>query len=118
MKTDLKQEDVLPLIRAEFSCFDNTVDMDNGVYDVLGDFAIHLRDRMTEKSLSECDTQKAFKIMNMMGASKDLEVQNLLVVGIFEILTDENATITAMQKGLKGTAAELFHRTLIGWKND
>lgn len=78
LKTDLRPEEVLSFLRAEFVNFDSIVDIDDGIYDALGDFAIYVRNGISEKSLSEENLRKAFKVMNTMGASKELEVQNLL----------------------------------------
>jgi len=123
LKTDLKPEEVLSFVRTEFADFDRIIDIDidididNGMYDTLGDFAIYLRNGISEKSLSEENLKKAFKVMNTMGASKELEVQNLLVVGILEILTDEGQVVSVVKEGLTGSAAELFERVLIGWNS-
>ena len=114
---DLKPEDVLTFMRAELGGFDSIVDIDEGVYDALGDFAIYLRDGINDESLSDEKCQEAFKIMNTMGASNNLEVQNFLVVGIFEILTDEDDVVASVKRGLIGPAAEMFERVLIGWNN-
>ncbi|MEP4151333.1 MAG: hypothetical protein ABJL73_08510 [Lentilitoribacter sp.] len=115
MNSELKPEDVLPFIRSEFEDFDSIVDLDDGIYGGLGDFAIYLRNEMNGESLSEEKCQKAFKIMNAMGASKDLEVQNLLVVGILEILTDKDKVVSLVRSGLNGQAAEIFEKVLNGW---
>lgn len=114
---DLKPEDVLTFMRAEFGGFDSIVDIDEGVYDALGDFAIYLRDGINKELLSDEECQEAFKLMNTMGASNNLEVQNLLVVGILEILTDEDNVAALVKRRLKGPAAELFERVLAGWNN-
>lgn len=41
-----------------------------------------------------------------MGNSSNEEVQNLLTVGVLEILTDSNTATMLAQKNLKGTALE------------
>ncbi len=118
MKYKLKADDVQSFMRSEFDGFDDIVDMENGLYDALGDFAIYLRDKMNEETLSEEMSQKAFNIMNVMGASEDLEVQNLLVVGILEVMTDEHKVVSLVKKGLSGPAAELFERVIVGWNKE
>lgn len=115
---DLKPEDILTFMRAEFEGLDSIIDIDEGMYDALGDFAIYLRDGINKKSLSDEKFNKALKIMNTMGASNNLEVQNLLVVGIFEILTDEDDVVSSVKCGLTGPASEMFERVLVGWNND
>lgn len=117
VKADLKPEEVLSFLRAEFINFNSIVNIDDGVYDALGDFAIYLRNAIAKKSLSEEYLRKAFEVMNTMGASKDLEVHNLLVVGILEILADEDQVVIVVRNGLVGYAAELFERVLKGWNN-
>lgn len=117
MKTDLKSEEVLSFLRFELVNFDSVVDVDDGIYDALGDFAIYLRNAIAEESLSEEYLRKAFEVLNTMGASKDLEVHNLLVVGILEILADEDQVVIVVKDGLVGYAAELFENVLKGWNS-
>ena len=83
LSSDLKPEDVLAFVQTEIPNFSDIVDLDEGLYSILGDLAIYLRDSINEGTASELDLKAAFKVMNAMGASEDLEVQNLLVVGIF-----------------------------------
>lgn len=47
------------------------LDIDDGMYDALGDFAICLGDGLVEKSLSEEGIHKAYKVMNTMGHRKN-----------------------------------------------
>nr|VFK46850.1 MAG: hypothetical protein BECKTC1821E_GA0114239_10715 [Candidatus Kentron sp. TC]VFK49579.1 MAG: hypothetical protein BECKTC1821D_GA0114238_108116 [Candidatus Kentron sp. TC]VFK62214.1 MAG: hypothetical protein BECKTC1821F_GA0114240_10719 [Candidatus Kentron sp. TC] len=51
------------------------------------------------------------------GASGNTEVQNQLVVGVLEILTDTDESRSAAKKNLKGQALELFRQTLSRWNN-
>ena len=115
LKSDLKPEDVLAFVQTEIPNFNDIVDLDEGLYSILGDFAIYLRDGIDKGTTSKLDLKAAFRIMNVMGASEDLEVQNLLVVGIFEILTDVDEVIEVVKQGLEGKAAQLFDRVLAGW---
>lgn len=117
LERSLKPEGVLSFVRSEFVNFDSIVAIDDGIYNAFGDFAIYLRNEIVEKSLSGKELQKAFKVMNTMGASKELEVQNLLVVGILEILSDEDRVVAIVRGGLVGNAADLFQKVLIGWNN-
>ena len=113
LSSDLKPEDVLAFVQTEIPNFSDIVDLDEGLYSILGDLAIYLRDSINEGTASELDLKAAFKVMNAMGASEDLEVQNLLVVGIFEILTDINVVTEIVRQRLEGKAAQLFNRVLI-----
>jgi len=117
LTTDLKPEEVLYFLRTELVNFDSVVDIDDGVYDALGDFAIYLRNAIAKETLSEEYLRKAFEVMNTMGASKDLQVHNLLVVGILEILADEDQVVIVVRDGLVGYAAELFEKVLKGWNS-
>jgi len=117
MNEHLKPEKVIPFIRSEFPCFDNIADMDEGIYSALGDFAIYLRNGISNKTLTDSDLRKAFKVLNKMGRAEDLEVKNLLVVGIFEILTDNDEVTEVVKCSLEGESGELFERVLAGWNN-
>lgn len=115
LQSDLKPEDVLAFVQKEVSNFNDFVDLDDGLYSILGDFAIYLRDSIAQGVISELDLKSAFKVMNHMGESEDLEVQNLLVVAIFEILADIDDVIEIVKKGLVGNASELFRKVISGW---
>ncbi len=117
MTIQLHPEEIISFIRTEFPLFDSIVDTNEGMYDVLGNFAIFLRNGISENSLSDIELKQVFKVMNTMGSAKELEVKNLLVVGIFEILTDVDKVVEVVKSGLEGEAAELFQRVLVGWRN-
>lgn len=113
--SELKPEHVLAYIQEEMPRFNDIVDLDDGVYSALGDFAIYLRDGIAERSIPELELKAAFMIMNAMGEAEDLEVNNLLVVGMLEILTDVDVVADVVKKGLEGKAEEFFSRVLSGW---
>ncbi len=113
---NLKPYDLLLFIQKTIPDFNKIADTDDGIYNALGDFAIYLRDSLDEKSISESDLKNAFQVMNMMGSAEDLEVQNLLVVGILEILTDKDNVVEIVKKHLEGNASQLFEMVLEGWK--
>lgn len=114
-KSTLKPQELLAFIQKEIPNFNDIVDLEDGMYSALGDFAIYLRDGISEKSISDSDLKSAFNVMNTMGAAEDLEVQNLLVVGIFEILTDADNVVAVVKENLEGGASQLFERVLVGW---
>jgi|GEM_PF-2542756 len=111
----LKPETVISALLAECPSFAKLADIEEGTYSVLGDFAIYLRDGITNNTLQADGLESAFAFLNKMGASDDLEVQNQLVVGILEILADTDESTSAAKRKLEGRALELFDRTLSGW---
>ncbi len=113
----LKPETVISTLLAECPSFAKLADIEEGTYSVLGDFAIYLRDGITNNTLQADGLESAFAFLNKMGASDDLEVQNQLVVGILEILADTDESTSAAKRKLEGRALELFNRTLSGWSN-
>ena len=91
------------------------LDFDEGSYIVLGELAIILRDGIANKQYSEDELNDIFAFLNRMGASENTEVQNQLVVGVLEILTDSPDVVALCKQRLAGPALPLFERTLNGW---
>lgn len=75
-------------------------------YMLFGDFGIYIRDLIDRGGYDENELDKIFQFLNEMGNSSNEEVQNLLTVGVLEILTDSNTATMLAQKNLKGTALE------------
>lgn len=111
----LKPEMVISTLLAEFPSFAESVDIEEAPYSILSDFAIYLRDGITNDTVQADELNHAFSFLNAMGASDDLEVQNQLVVGVLEILADTDESLSVAKRNLKGQALELFRRTLSGW---
>src|SRR5262245_8491077 len=91
------------------------VDLSEGPYNIMGEIAASLRDR----KLSDAEAACAFAHLNKM-AELDEDTQNLLVVGVLEMLTDTPQSITRTRTGLDGGAARflelspIFGDVLIG----
>lgn len=117
VRSVISAANILAVLGERFPKMRLDYDPDGGVYDVLGDLAIHLRDGLDAGRLDEAVLSAAIELFNEMAESEDVEVKNLLVVGIFEMLTDSDATIAAMKRHLGVTANELFERVLIGWNH-
>ncbi len=108
----MKPEDVIPELFSTFPELSHFLDKDEGTYCILGDFGLYLRDGITENTIDNNALNKAFDFLNALGKSDDPEVQNLLGVGVLEILTDRNKTIQVSKKMLKGQALEIFNKTI------
>ena len=113
----LKPETVISTLLVEYPDFAKSVDIGEGPYSILGDFAIYLRDGIKKDTMQTDELDRVFNFLNEMGASNDLEVQNQLVVGVLEILADTDESVSLAKRSLKGKALELFERTLSGWNN-
>ena len=55
--------------------------------------------------------------MNNMADSQDKYIQNLLVVGVFEVFTDQQDTVIWVRESLNENAVKLFEKTLRGWSD-
>ena len=115
-QSGLKPEDIFALIKEKIPTFKSIYDIDDGIYCILGDFAIYLKDSIDEGTISDIDLENAFEIMNMMGSTKDIELHNLLIVGVLEILTDSKKVIEVIRQGLEGEAAQFFEEAISFWK--
>ncbi|MBO0754557.1 MAG: GNAT family N-acetyltransferase, partial [Bradyrhizobiaceae bacterium] len=87
------------------------VDLSEGPYYIVTQTAISVRDG----KLSDAEAASVFAHLNKM-AELDEDTENLLVVGILEVLTDTSQSIERTRVGLNGGAARfLFERVLKGW---
>jgi hypothetical protein len=87
------------------------VDLSEGPYYVMGEIATFIRDGLLPDVEMDC----VFAHFHKM-AEGDLETQNLLVVGVLEMLRDSPQSIARARKELEGGPARpLFERVLKGW---
>jgi hypothetical protein len=69
---------------------------------------------LRDQSFSEKEERSIFAYLNQM-ALGDRETQNLLVVGVLEILTDTPECVVRTRAALTGRALLFFERVLRGW---
>lgn len=86
-------------------------------YNVFGDFAVYIQDGLSASSISVDELKKASAFMNNMADSQDKYIQNLLVVGVFEVFTDQQDTVIWVRESLNENAVKLFEKTLRGWSD-
>lgn len=101
----------------KFPEFAKSMSLKEGPYNTFNNFAIYLRDGIVNNKIDNDELNRAFDFLNNMGASKNLEIQNLLVVGVLEILADTDESIRIAKQKLKNYALESFERVLSGWNN-
>lgn len=89
-----------------------------GPYSTLSNFALILRDGVTNDSISPETLAKAFDFINTTSEFADIELQNQLVVGIFELLSDSEKVREVATTQLRDPALSLFQRTIKGWVGD
>nr|VFK79386.1 MAG: hypothetical protein BECKSD772D_GA0070982_104711 [Candidatus Kentron sp. SD] len=111
----LEPNGLVSLLWEKCPSFAEFIDLEEGPYSVLGDFAIHLRDGITNDTLSVDEVDNAFRFLNTMGDSDNSEIQNQLVVGVLEILADTGKSCSVANLKLRGRALALFERTRSGW---
>ncbi len=114
---EMKPDGVIRDLLQEFPDFAKDVDVKQGPYTILSNFAIYLRDGIVDNTINSDELNRAFDFLNNMGASRNLEVQNLLVVGVLEILADTDESTSIAKQKLKNYALESFERVLSGWNN-
>lgn len=88
------------------------LDPSEGSYYNLGVAAVLL----SEGRLAPADQDLVFAHLNRIGSSGDKALENLLVVGVLEILADTDASIERARSKLDGAALMLFERVIKGWK--
>jgi hypothetical protein len=82
-------------------------ELSEGAYYIAGRVGAFLRDGV----LPEHEMQCVFACLNKMGEG-DVDVQDLLVCGILEMLTDTRQSIAVARARLKGPSRDHFERAL------
>ena len=115
--TDSKSdpEETISCLQSALPDIVKDLDFEEGPYVILSELAIALRDGITDEQFSEDELNAIFIFLNRLGASENTEVQNQLVVGVLEILTDSPETVDVCKQRLIGPALPLFERTQSGW---
>ena len=105
---NLEIENFTQRVLKDFPCFINEMKPDDlQPYMLFGDFGIYIRDYINNGDYDENELGKMFDFLNEMGNSPDEEVQNLLTVGVLEIITDSSAAIMLARKKLRDSIRRL-----------
>lgn len=106
--TDLLFE-ILPEYRTFFDSENIKFDFSDGVYLFMNEFASFLCNEL-EKDPGSVIVHKAFYFINKVGESNNLEVLNILRVGILEILfTSKNTDRELVSRSLSEKLKKHFH---------
>lgn len=111
----IRDEEVIDILFGRFPELIDILILTEGPYSILGNFGLFLKDGICQGRIDEARLNSYFEFLNEMGESNDLEVRNLLVVGILEILTDYEKSVLITREKLRGRALALFEKTLSGW---
>lgn len=112
----LAPEEVLSFVDRELGGLFGPLDSEAGIYNALGDLAIQIREQICARSIDAEALRAVSTVLDEMGRSENPEVNNLLVVGVLEILADRPEVVAVMRGCLSGSAAALFEKTLVGWR--
>ena len=100
---------ILPEYRTFFELENNKYDFSSGVYLFMNEFTSFLCNEI-EKDPKSVVVNKAFTFINKVGESNNLEVLNILRVGILEILyTSENVDRELVSNSLSEKLKKYFH---------
>lgn len=110
---EMQPNEVISFLLKESPKFAASVDLEEGPYSILDDFALYICDGITNDTFEADELDRAFNFLNEMGSSGNIEVQNLLVVGVLEILTDTSESINISKQKLTGQALQLFEQALL-----
>ncbi len=98
-----------------FPRFSERADMgDIEHYGILGQFALYLRDGISQRVLANEEVDNAFSFLNEMGviAERNEEMETLLKIGVLEILTDTDESISVSREKLEGKALSSFEEAI------
>jgi len=100
---------ILPEYRTIFELENNEYNLSGGVYLFMNEFASFLCKEI-EKDPKSIIVNKAFTFINKVGESNNLEILNILRVGILEILyTSKNVNRELVSNSLSEKLREYFH---------
>lgn len=85
---------------------------------LFGDFGIYIRDLIESKKYTTKALHEIFDFLNEMGQSESEEVQNLLTVGVLEILTDSAKAMEVANQQLYGEALKNLQAIKQYWNKD
>ena len=118
----LTSENIIARLFENFEEFKNLSDYDTDellmIYNIMGDFALDFQNDFMSQNLTPSRIDKFFDFLNLMAASDDEKIINVLMVEIFEILSDKKETIKAAREKLSPKAVRLFQETLDFWRID
>lgn len=106
----ITRDNVIATVLNLFPILKDEVEMDNGVYETLGCLAIYLGEGIEKNTISDTIVAKAIKFMNALAENQDLEVQNMLVAGVFETLSNYDRAIDRIKGELSPDGIRLYDR--------
>lgn len=116
----LTRENLIDKLMENFKEFKEQSDYDSEdlklVYMVVGDLVIYFRDKVLESKVTPSEIDQFFDFLNQMANSNDTEVENILVVGMLEMLIDYPETINLAGENLNSRGKELLEMTINWWK--
>ncbi len=85
-------------------------------YNVIGDFILDFQDNFATSKLTHEVIDNFFDFVNQMANSQDKEIQNIFVVEVLEIFSDQEEIIKIAREKLNDTGKKMLEKTLKGWK--
>jgi len=83
-----------------------------GVYEIVGNFAIYLGTGIENNTLNKKDITKAIHFINKLAIHQDVEIHNILVVGIFETLCNYEYAMNYIKQRMNTAAKNLYNNFL------
>lgn len=87
-------------------------------YNIIGDFALDFQKKFINFQLAPREIDNFFDFANKMAESNDREVQNIFVVEVLEIFSDNEKTINIAKEKLNDKGKKLLEKILKGWKDE
>lgn len=85
-------------------------------YPVFGTFALYLCDALRKEEDGNALLTRAARFFDRMAASDDPEVIDLLIVGVLEIVADDEACVERVRRVAGPEVVGLLERVGSGWK--
>lgn len=112
-------DDLLSLIREHCNNVDDLVSEEakqSGNLFVLAELSHYLIDSVIDKGKIRPHVDDIFGALNSLGEMERIDIDDLLMVGVFELLLDSEDVVSLAHAKLKGGALQLFNETLSIWR--
>lgn len=106
----ITRDNIIETVLNLFPILKDEVEIDSGVYEILGCLAIYLGEGIEKNTIDDNIVAKSIQFMNALATNQDLEVQNILVAGVFETLSNYDKAIDRIKGELNPDGIRLYDR--------
>ena len=108
----ITRDNIIGQLRLRFPVFEKEIDSASGVYEALGNVAISLAEKIENRNIDESIIKAAVKLIDELATNQDPEVRNMLVVGIFETMSNFEFSMDYIKRKIGEKSIHLYDEYL------